>query len=685
MESIFDRVKAAAKIGEVVERFGGVKLNRARQGLCPFHAEKTPSFSVKDSDNIFTCFGCGEHGSVIDFVAKIKGIEPVDAAKELAEYYGIEDAPTAQSKRVDKVTVPKEKTHPDAPQAAVSEQSKAAIKKYITECELHASETDYFQTRGITQDTVIRYHLGYDPKERRVVIPYSSEHEYYVARSTYKTHDDDLWIVKPKTGAAGKEPLFARAALYIKSGTLFIVESQFCAISIMQCGFSAVATCGTNGIGNLTAELRKKKPSAILVLCMDNDESGALAQSKLKKELDTLGIRYIEYNVAGKVKDPNELLQADPTALAANLQKAVSEAKARFHTTRDSISFAELCRMKLPPLKWAIKNVFPEGLHLIASMPKVGKSWMALGMCFEVANGTDFLGFQTTRMGTLYYALEDNYNSAQSRMMTYASGRPIPENAYLITDAEQTDTGFFEKLEQELAEHPDIGFIAVDTLQNIRGAEIKKGDIYGNDVGELKKIKKFALARHLSILLVHHLRKAKDDTDPFNNILGSNGLWGTVDTGIALTKKEEDDAETKLTIKGRGIKRTDMVLTFDADTAHWQQVGTVAQQAERQKRSEYETDPVVKTIKYLISKPPFQWTGTPTELLMASFDMDGVAHCITSESVGKAVTKYQTDLYFEGISTSTRRTSKKRTYTFYVKSKYYKQASIDETEDNGND
>ena len=69
MTDIFEKVKDQVKIADAVEAFG-VKLNSRDKGLCPFHREKTPSFSIDRKNNIFTCFGCGETGDVITFASK---------------------------------------------------------------------------------------------------------------------------------------------------------------------------------------------------------------------------------------------------------------------------------------------------------------------------------------------------------------------------------------------------------------------------------------------------------------------------------------------------------------------------------------------------------------------------------------------------------------------------------------
>ena len=90
MENIFEEIKKRVTIQEVVERIGNLHLDRSGKALCPFHREKTPSFSIKKDENIFKCFGCGESGDAIHFVAKLKGIEPIEAAKLIAEVFNID-------------------------------------------------------------------------------------------------------------------------------------------------------------------------------------------------------------------------------------------------------------------------------------------------------------------------------------------------------------------------------------------------------------------------------------------------------------------------------------------------------------------------------------------------------------------------------------------------------------------
>jgi DNA primase len=86
-----ERIKTAADIVEVVGRSVVLKVvGKEHKGLCPFHNEKTPSFSVVPGKHMFYCFGCGAHGDVIEFLVKKDGVRFIDAAMLLAGQYGIE-------------------------------------------------------------------------------------------------------------------------------------------------------------------------------------------------------------------------------------------------------------------------------------------------------------------------------------------------------------------------------------------------------------------------------------------------------------------------------------------------------------------------------------------------------------------------------------------------------------------
>ena len=89
MSDKFEKIKTEVRIADVVERFG-VKLNYHDKGLCPFHKEKTPSFSVDRKTHIFTCFGCGETGDVIKNESLYSGdYREMGKLKDFADKNGI--------------------------------------------------------------------------------------------------------------------------------------------------------------------------------------------------------------------------------------------------------------------------------------------------------------------------------------------------------------------------------------------------------------------------------------------------------------------------------------------------------------------------------------------------------------------------------------------------------------------
>ena len=134
-----------------------VKLKKAGanfQGLCPFHSEKSPSFSVSPTKQFYHCFGCGAHGSAISFLMEYSGLGYVDAIEDLARSAGLE--------------VPREERTANAiarqQQAmALSEVMNAAADWYRTQLKGSTRAVEYLKGRGLTGEIAKRYALGYAP------------------------------------------------------------------------------------------------------------------------------------------------------------------------------------------------------------------------------------------------------------------------------------------------------------------------------------------------------------------------------------------------------------------------------------------------------------------------------------------------------------------------------------------
>lgn len=652
MTDIFEKVKDQVKIADAVEAFG-VKLNSRDKGLCPFHREKTPSFSIDRKNNIFTCFGCGETGDVITFASKMKEVEPLEAAKLLAEMFHVD---------VDDCT------------------KRTSIKDYLKACIKDADKTDYFQKRGLTKETVKKYCLGYDAKRNAIVLPYSSELRYYQTRSI-----SDKKFYKPTNEEAGAEPLFNRKALWGTSKEpVFIVESPLCALSIMQCGGVSVSLCGVGGANKLVKEVKAKKPNAPLVLCLDNDEPGQKASASLEKELQAAKIPYIVFNVAGSKKDPNELLMSNPEELKTAVATAKREVRKVYKRGVASIAASDLQTAKIDPPEWLIPDVLPQGLAILCASSKVGKSWMAMQMCLAISRGKEFLDYASNQAGCLYLALEDGIFRLKDRLNKVLDGGKAPSNFYLSIKANGLDGGLIKQLDEEFEEHPDIKLIIIDTLQKVRGSAKKDEIAYATDYRELGALKEYADNKRICIFLIHHLRKMADENDVFNMISGSNGIMGVCDTIFIIYKKKRQDENAVLFMTGRDIRQQDVVVHFDETKYRWEMVGMAEEEERKRKKREYENNPIVKTVKDLLKQYPMGWKGTATDLIKAVYDVTGSPCIYSTAALGKEITNIETQLYYDGIEHSMKRSGSSRVHYFGKRQAYkptYQRAIFDESED----
>ena len=661
--SIFEKVKEQVKIAEVAEYFG-VKLNSRDKAHCPFHKEKTPSFSVDRKNNIFTCFGCGETGDAIAFVSKLKSIEPLEAAKLLAEIFRIDTED--EKPRAKHPAVKQKETQKPPPDTR-------GITEYIKSSMANVDKTDYFARRGLTAATIKKYSLGYDTERKAIVLPYSSKLTYYQTRAV-----ETKAFYKPKTEEAGAEPLFNRDALWATKQPIFIVESPLCALSILQSGGVGVSLCGVGGANKLLKECKAKKPTGILVLCLDNDEPGQKASQDLANGLFELGVKFDVFNIAGGCKDPNELLMTDAEALARNIAIAKLHAKAKYRTDKNSFTAYELCRADIAPPNWLVEGVLPEGLAIVCAPSKTGKSWMMLQLCLEVCKGKDFLDFKTRQADCLYYALEDSKYRLKDRMDKMLGAESAPENLHLAIQADPLDSGLIKRLEEETEEYPGIKLIVIDTLQKVRGKPNRAETSYISDYREMSVLKNFADRHHVCILLVHHLRKTADENDVFNMISGSNGIMGACDTILIVSKKKRGDENATLSMTGRDIRQRDLAVHFDDTKYHWEVIGTAEEEERKRERREYENDALVRTIKSLLKKSAYgRWEGTASDLIRAIYDETGSCPADSPTGIGQKIVKYELRLYYDGIEHKQKSgRALGRKHLFWLKSKYIYQPSV---------
>jgi DNA primase len=158
-----DKIIDAARVEDVIGDFITLKKRGANLlGLCPFHGEKSPSFTVSPAKGIYKCFGCGKSGTAVNFIMDLESLSYPEALRYLANKYGIEV--------IEKEVSVEEKAQQNEKESLYIVMAYA--QKYYTDLLLNddmgrSIGLGYFKERGFTQATIDKFHLGYSSEERR--------------------------------------------------------------------------------------------------------------------------------------------------------------------------------------------------------------------------------------------------------------------------------------------------------------------------------------------------------------------------------------------------------------------------------------------------------------------------------------------------------------------------------------
>ena len=332
---VIQQIIEKADIVDVISKYVSLKRNGSSTvGLCPFHNEKTPSFNVSQSKQLYHCFGCGAGGTVINFVMQIENLDFVEAVKFLGDMYGV---------RVEDENVYDDKA--------------ARRKKRLYEINKDAARffysclgtpdgkpgLDYFLSRGLSKETITKFGLGYAPESWDKLKKHLKEKGYtdyemtdagLVSSKDGRTFDrfrnrvmfpimdvrgnviafggrvlDDS---KPKYLNTSDTPVFDKSsnlfALNIAkkstSKKIVVVEGYMDVITLHQQGVdTAVASLGTALTSN-HAKLLKRYAEEV-VLCYDSDEAGRTAATRAVEIFSKYDIKTKVITLKG-AKDPDE-------------------------------------------------------------------------------------------------------------------------------------------------------------------------------------------------------------------------------------------------------------------------------------------------------------------------------------------------------------------------------------------
>ena len=237
-----------------------------------------------------------------------------------------------------------------------------------------------------------------------------------------------------------------------------------------------------------------------------------------------------------------------------------------------SVPVSQIMATEYPDLKWAVEGIIPEGLTLLAGSPKFGKSFLMLQLAYDMATGGKAWGIaQTTKAGVHYLALEDSERRIKRRIHSMEGYiDKYPDNLHIYTDFPRIDDGLIEGLNDILERDPTCGCIIIDTLQKVRSVQGKGVNGYQLDYEELGIIQKWAIQTGIPVIVVHHTRKGivGAASDPFDEITGTRGIQGAVDTMIVCEKIRGESTAT-LHVRGREVEDNKYEMTFHRATCTW--------------------------------------------------------------------------------------------------------------------
>ena len=352
-QDFIDRVKSASDIVGTISSYLPLKKSGANYvALCPFHTEKTPSFSVSSSKQIFHCFGCGEGGNVISFVMKYENLPFIDAMKLLAERAGI---PTPNAKEERGLTRLYD----------VNREAAAFYRERLKTAPEKSTVAKYVQKRAIDPDTLELFGIGYAPDSwdaclkhlshkkfsaadmaaagiikksstgnyidtfrNRLIFPISNEQGRIIAFAGRQLADDKgpKYLNSPESRVYNKSRVvygLKLAAEHIrKADQILVVEGYTDLISLYQSGIkNVVATAGTAFTPYHCRILIRYTKNIVMVF--DGDDAGKKAASRATKiAMEHLVRPRIVMLKTGM--DPDEVVKnAGPEAF----RKLVDEAK----------------------------------------------------------------------------------------------------------------------------------------------------------------------------------------------------------------------------------------------------------------------------------------------------------------------------------------------------------------------
>ncbi len=355
LDSLRERIVLSDLIGRRVKL---TRKGRESLGLCPFHHEKTPSFTINDDKGFYHCFGCGAHGDAIRFLVDFDKMPFPEAVEMLANMAGV---PLPK-------TDPQEQFRQEK-QSQLAQIMEIACQYFEQEISLESGQIakDYLLKRGLSEETIQKYRLGYAPRgnglikklqQNKIDLKQAQKlgllafnqarnmwHDYFYDRVMFPIFDrkkrvigfsgrmlekgEPKYLNSPETELFHKgEQLFAlpfAIETIRKKNEAIVVEGNMDVISLHQNGWTqAVAPLGTAFTENQLQLLWHLCDEPIM--CFDGDTAGQHAMIRAMNRALPLLVpgKSLRFAVLPTGQDPDDMMRHNPTLFKSIIQEATS-------------------------------------------------------------------------------------------------------------------------------------------------------------------------------------------------------------------------------------------------------------------------------------------------------------------------------------------------------------------------
>jgi len=506
---------------------GKFKSDGSFQCKCPVHDDKKPSLNIKQAEDgklLFCCYA----GCKTEDIIKALDITWKDAFKEKEEEF----FPYYEKAIVNFKTYTKEEIQ--------------GIAKYI-----------YTDATGNPVMMAVR----------------TAKKDFF----QYSYAGDGKW----KSGLNGRPPVLYNLPEVINAVKnnipVFIVEGEKDVETLRS--LNLVGTTNPMGAGKWKPDYNCYFKDAKVILLPDNDRPGREHMGKVMENLKGIAtLKYIELPGLRDKQDVSDWIQAgNKRKQLMELVKKTQAVKAENKDDIKTFTLKELLAESLPPVKWLVQDILPEGLSLLLGKPKIGKSFLAFNFACAIASGTNALSnMKTEKTGVLYFAIEDHKRRLQDRVVKMVNamiqaGEEIPDNLEFSLHMKKLQEGGMDQLKRLIDSRPEIKFIIIDTLGRVRKTS-SGGNAYEIDTDLIGEVQELCKTRNISILLLHHTKKMKE-SDYIDDCSGSTGITGSVDTILKLSRNR-NEKEAILQVTGRDIiHEQELAISFNDISLSWELLG----------------------------------------------------------------------------------------------------------------